>query len=90
MPLVIAASALFVPPLAILLCGKRVQAGLSLALFVATLVSVYLLRAAGAPDPAGSSWWYWSQVGTIPGLANIVWAFVVARDTRLSGRQMCI
>ena len=39
MPFVIAVTALLFPPLAILLCGKRAQAGLSLVLFVATYVT---------------------------------------------------
>ena len=49
------------------------QAGLSLALFVATYVTLYL---AGG---LGSTSWLWHLLGMIPGLANIVWAFVVAR-----------
>ena len=70
MPFVIALSALLCPPLAMLLCGERRQAALSLVLFIAT----YSLQFWVTPSLP-----YGAIAISIPGLVNVVWAFTVVR-----------
>ena len=74
MPFVIAVSALICPPLAILLCGKRVQAALSLAVYVVTTLIAHL----SANPQDGATALDMLYVSGVLGVGNFVWAFWIA------------